>query len=112
MAVTIATISLLQEYLAGVIARAEHHAPNVAQIALALIGGVIWKATGDIEVREYKGRPANILWMPVNDKRYCFMFNHNTWIIEVRESSSQGKTLATFDNNTPLVDVMDFFKKM
>lgn len=112
MAITIATIGLLQEYLDGVIKRAEHHAPNVIEIAFALIGGVIWRATGDIEVREYNGSPANILWMPVNNKRYCFMFNHNTWVIEVREGNSRGTTLASFDNNTPLSDVTQFFRDL
>ena len=112
MAISIPKVDLLQQYLNGVIMRVEHHAPNVIHIAFALIGGVIWKATGDIVVREYNGSPANILWMPVKDKKYCFMFNHNTWVIEVRERTSNGKILASFDNNTPLAEVYDFFSKI
>lgn len=56
MPLTINTITLLQKYLDGVIRRADHHADNVNKIVFALIGGVIWRTTDDIEVRSYKTR--------------------------------------------------------
>lgn len=112
MALTINGIDILKQYCNGVIERADHHADNVNAIALALIGGVIWKASEDVVVKEYAGSPANVLWMIVNGKRYCFSFNHSTWVIDVREDSIRGKVLASFDNNTTVNDVRTFFKSL
>lgn len=112
MALTINGINLLKKYFSGVIGRADHHANNVNEIALALIGGVIWRATEDIQVKEYDGAPANILWMVVDTKRYCFSFNHSSGNIEVKENSIKGNVIAVFNNTTPISDVKSFFKSL
>lgn len=65
-------ITYLQNYNTGVMARADHHTNKVNEIALVLLGEVIWKSTNDIQVREYNGETANILWFEVNGKTYCF----------------------------------------
>lgn len=111
MALTINEIDLLKKYFSGVIERADHHADNVNEIAFALIGGVIWRAT-DIKVKEYGGATANILWMIVNDKRYCFSFNHSSEDIEVKENSINGNVIATFSNNTSIGEVKKFFESL
>lgn len=110
MALTINGIDLLKKYFSGVIERANHHANNVNEIALALIGGVIWRATEDIQVKEYDGAPANILWMVVDSKRYCFSFNHSSGNIEVKENSMKGNIITVFNNTTPISDVKKFFE--
>lgn len=112
MALTINGIDLLKKYFSGVIGRADHHADNVNEIAFALIGGVIWRATEDIQVKEYDGAPANILWMIVGDKRYCFSFNHSSGNIEVKEKSIKGNVITTFNNSTPISDVKKFFESL
>lgn len=112
MALTINGIDLLKKYFSGVIGRADHHADNVNEIVFALIGGVIWRATEDIQVKEYDGAPANILWMVVNTKRYCFSFNHSSGNIEVKENSIKGNVIATFSNSTPIGDVKKFFESL
>lgn len=112
MALTINGIDLLKQYFGGVMGRADHHADNVNEITLALIGGVIWRATEDVQVKEYDGAPANILWMTVNGKRYCFSFNHSTGNIEVKENSMKGNVIRTFNNTTPISDVKAFFESL
>lgn len=109
MAITINKIEALKEYFNGVMNRANHHADNVNEIVLALIGGVIWCAEGNFEVRQYGGAPANILWMEVGDTRYCFKFNHETEKIECLEGGHVGAVLETFDNQTTISEVKSFF---
>lgn len=60
MTLELYNITDLKVYLDGVLGRANHHAGKVNRIALALCGGIIWKAY-KIEVREYNGKPANML---------------------------------------------------
>lgn len=90
MAITIDKVKALKEYFNGVMDRADHHAVNVNEIVLALIGGVIWRAEDNFEVKQYDNAPANILWMYVADRRLCFKFNHETCKIECREGGHNG----------------------
>ncbi|SCY49668.1 hypothetical protein SAMN02927916_2303 [Flavobacterium anhuiense] len=110
MPTTIQNIEVLREYLTGVLDRANHHAQNVNQIALAIAGGIIWKTTNDIKVMSRDGEMKNVLWLQVNNKKLCFVYNHNNSSIEVRDGSIQGKVLALFNNSTPLSNVKSFFE--
>lgn len=112
MAIAIDKIEALNEYFNGVMNRADHHADNVNEVVLALIGGVIWRAEGNFEVKQYGGSPANILWMYVNDNRYCFKFNHETCKIECLSGGHNGPLLESFDNQTPLFAIKDFFANL
>lgn len=89
--------------------RANHHAYGVNEIVLALIGSVVWRSDGNFEVKEYAGAPANILWMDVNNKRYCFKYNHEEDKIECLEGGHKGAVIAPFDNHTSIADVKSFF---
>ena len=109
MAIAIDQIGILKEYFNGVMNRADHHADDVNEIVWALIGGVMWRAEGNFEVKQYAGAPANILWMCVGDNRYCFKFNHETGKIECLEGGHNGDLIATFDNQTPISEVNHFF---
>lgn len=84
MALTITTLTRLNEYINAVMNRADHHGQNVNEIVLTLAGAVIWRATQDVEVRTYKEQTANILWLTVNGNRYAITYNHQTSNIEVR----------------------------
>ena len=55
MAVKMQSADLLKEYFNGVLSRADHHAQGVQEISLALMGAVIWRSEGDIEVKSVKG---------------------------------------------------------
>lgn len=112
MALTITTLTLLNEYINGVMNRADHHAQNVNEIVLTLAGAVIWRATQDVEVRTYNDETANILWLTVNDHRYVLAYNHQTGNIEVRDRNQNGIVLATFNNTSTAADVKRVFSTL
>lgn len=68
--------------------RANHHADDVNEIVLALIGGVIWR----------------------DDTRYCSKFNHEKGKIECLEGGHGGALIREFDNSTPIAEVKQFFR--
>lgn len=107
--ITIVNTSLLFEYINGVMGRADHHGENVNEVVLGLAGAVVWKATEDIEVREYDGHTANILWFKVGEKKYAFTFNHADETIELHERVHNGTVIAVFDNATTNADIKRIF---
>ena len=109
MALTITTLTLLNEYINGVMSRADHHGQNVNEIVLTLAGAVIWRATQDVEVRTYNEETANILWLTINDHRYAIAYNHHTGYIEIRARNQNGTVLATFNNSTSSANVKSIF---
>ncbi|WKK80308.2 hypothetical protein [Marivirga arenosa] len=109
MPLTITTLTLLNEYINGVMHRADDHGHNVNEIVLTLAGAVIWRATQDIEVRTYKEETANILWLTVDGHRYALAYNHNTGNIEIRDRNQNGTVLATFNNSSSADDVKSIF---
>lgn len=111
MAIEVSTIEILQTYFNGVMERT-HHAPNVEGVALALLGAVIWRSTGEIEVREYAGRPANMLWFYVGDQRYTLLYDHVEEQIQLLERSGRGDVIAVFDNSTPYNEVIRVFGEL
>ena len=58
--VKIKTADLLKNYFNSVLERATHHAKEVEEITLTLMGAVIWKAIEGIEVRAFKDSTGNI----------------------------------------------------
>lgn len=112
MATTIQNVEILREYLTGVLDRANHHAHNVNEIALAIAGGIVWRTTNNIRVMSRDGEMKNVLWLEVEDRRLCFVYNHNNGSIEVRENSIQGIVIQSFDNSTSLGMVKTFFENL
>jgi len=113
MPLTVADFETLETYLAGVMNRSDHHADTVGAIALALIGAVLWKKDAEpIEVRTYEGRTANILWVQIAGQRYALAYNHKEECIELRERTQNGRTVATFDNSTPVTEVQRIFEQL
>ena len=87
MAFEINTIDDFQKYLTGVAERADHHGEDVNEAVFILAGLiVIYKdPEAKIEVRTYKGAPANILRTTVGGVPYAFAYNHETQEIEIRD---------------------------
>lgn len=109
MALTITTLTLLNEYIKGVMTRADHHGQNVNEVVLTLVGAVIWKATQDVEVRTYNDETANVLWLIIDGHRYALAFNHKTFNIELRDRSQTGKVLAEFNNQSDASEIKMIF---
>ena len=112
MALTITTLNLLNQYINGVMERADHHGQNVNEIVLTLAGAVIWRATQDVEVRTYNDETGNILWLTINGHRYAIAYNHNTLNIEIRDRNQNGTVLATFNNTNTALDVKNIFSTL
>jgi len=112
MAISIDSIEILQSYLNGVLERAEHHAGNVEGVSLALLGAIIWKADREIEVRQYDGRPANILWFWIGNNKYAMTYNHSNEQIELRERTQNGGVINTFDNSTTYQEIINIFNEL
>jgi hypothetical protein len=113
MAVKMQSADLLKEYFNGVLSRADHHAKGVQEISLALMGAVIWRSEGDIEVKSVKdGGMGNILWFHAESGKYAMYYNHETISIEMRARTMNGETLRVFNNETPISEVFSVFKDL
>jgi len=93
MATTIHNIEILRAYISGVLDRANHHAHNVNEIALAIAGGIIWRTTDDIRVFSREGEMKNVLWLQVGGRTLCFVYDHTSESIQVKEGSLQGAVI-------------------
>ena len=109
----ITDIQLLRDYINGVMDRAEHHADNVSEVALALAGAIVWrKDDDDIEVFEREGKMTNVLWVWIQGARYAFSYNHDAGTIEMRAGSTQGAVLHSFSNGTSNQEIKDAFRSL
>lgn len=113
MPVNATDVETLSAYAEGVMGRADHHAGQVKAIALALLGGIVWRAeAGSISIKQYDGELANVLWLTVNKRRYALAYNHKTGRIEIRDRTQNGPALHTFDNQTPISEVESAFRAL
>jgi hypothetical protein len=113
MAITAKDVEELHIYAEGVMGRADHHAGNVKGIALALLGGIIWRGEPDsIRIRRFAGSPANMLWVNVGANTYVFAYNHATEKIEIRDRTQTGSVLHSFDDNNSPADVEAAFRTL
>jgi hypothetical protein len=104
-------IDVLRDYLNGVMTRADHHADDVNEIALALAGAIVWrKDDSPIEVLAQAGEMKNALWVRINGARYAVSYNHNSGEIEVRENTTHGRAVASFSNTSSCAEVRRVFE--
>lgn len=103
-------IDILRDYLRSVLDRADHHAQNVNEVSLSIVGGVVWKKDNDpLEVLTRKGEMKNVLWFKVNGIRYALSYNHSTAEIELRQNTTQGSVVASFSNSMTNAQVRAIF---
>lgn len=106
-------IDVLRNYLRGVMNRADHHAQNINEVVLAVAGGVIWRKDDEpLEVMTREGEMKNVLWFKVGGKRYALSYNHESGEIELRQSTTQGKVIASFLNAMPNTQVKRIFSQL
>jgi hypothetical protein len=111
MAIIIDSLDSLQTYLNGVITRSDHHAGNVRGVSLSLIGAILSKANGEIKVREYNGRPANMIWFSVGPNNYMMKYNHGTEMVELHDRTN-GSLINEFDDSTSYAEIIDSFNRL
>lgn len=111
MPLPVTDVEILKRYIDGVMARADHHANEVEEIALALTGAIVWKKDvgKDIEVMQQEGDTKNVLWVFIGGERYAFSYNHAAKTIEMRERNTRGEVLHSFSNSTPLSTLHQIF---
>lgn len=114
MPLTVTEIEGLQEYLRGVMTRADHHAGAVNEVALALTGAIIWRKDDDqpIKVMAHNGQTKNVLWVHIGGNYYAFSYNHSVGEIEMRQRTTQGPVLHRFSNLTTLAQVKQVFESL
>lgn len=114
MKTQVTEIDVLQKYLVDVISRADHHASNVNEIALAIAGAIVWrKKAAPIEVMTQSGEMKNVLWVKMTSgKRYAFSYNHQAGTIEIRKGSTQGTVIYSLSNATPLSQLRNIFMSL
>lgn len=109
---TVSDIATMQQYLQGVVMRADHHANNVDEVSLTIAGAIAWRTDGDLIVRTYAGKMANVMRVRINSKQYTLAYNHTTGAIEVREGKLTGRVLRSFTNANTAREVKDFFASL
>ena len=109
---TVTDVDVLQDYIRGVMKRADHHAGNINEVCLVIAGAVVWRKDGDIRVYERQGQMTNALWVQINGSRYALSYNHDAGQIKIREDSMQGNVLASFDNSNTAAEVRQFFESL
>jgi len=83
-------VETLHDFAVGVMARAGHHASQVRAIALAMLGGIIWRVEpGSIEIRFHEGNLANALrWISLTGYEYAC-----TYLLECDAANGGGAYL-------------------
>ncbi len=113
MALPVTDIATLQEYLAGVMDRAEDHGPGVTDIVLTLAGAIVWRKDDEpVKVMTHKGETKNVLWAHIGGTRYAFSYNHDDGCIEMRAGGTQGNVLHSFNNATPAAEIKQLFEAL
>jgi hypothetical protein len=113
MAQAVTDVGTLQQYMSGVLDRADHHAQNVNEVVLTLAGAIVWrKDAAPMEARTYEGKMTNILSVSIGGKRYTFRYDHEKGAVELREGSHTGSVLAAFTNATPASEIKALFAKL
>lgn len=106
-------VERLQEYVNGVIGRADHHAKSVNEIIYALVGAIVcYKDADPIKVLTQDGEMKNALWMTINRRKYALSFNHLSKEIELRSGTLKGKVIHSFSNSTPNSEVRQVFESL
>ncbi len=113
MAITATDVDQLHQYAEGVMKRAGHHAGRVQGAALAVLGGIVWRAdAGSIRIREYAGHMANMLWVTIGGRDYAFKYEHTTQKIEILDRSLNNKVLHSLDDTIAVADIQVIFKSL
>lgn len=106
MATAVTEVEVLRQYIDGVMQRADHHARGVDEVALVLIGAILWRKDADQQIKVL----TNVLWVHIGGNRYAFSYNHDSGEIEMREGSTQGAVKYVFDNSVSAAQVKTLFE--
>ena len=114
MGIALNDVDDLQEHLLGVLRRSQHHAGEVNEVLLAIVGGILWRKTPGTPVKanEKDGEGGNVIWFRVGSERYAMLYSHEEQIIKLMRGGRHGELLHSFTNRTPLADVAQVFANL
>ena len=113
MPTQITDLDILKEYIGGVMGRADHHAKNINEITLALVGAIVWKKDEEpVEVMAHKGEMKNVLWVKINGVRYAFSYNRHNKSVSMHRDSTHGMLIYSFSNQTPVSKIREVFESL
>jgi Integron cassette protein VCH_CASS1 chain len=107
-------VETLHDFAVGVMARGQHDAPKVRAVALAILGGIIWRVDpGSIEIRFGERNLGNALrWISGSGREYVCTYNHHAGQLEMHDQSREGAALHSFTNETPITDIERIFSTL
>ncbi|MEO9712141.1 hypothetical protein [Marinobacter sp.] len=106
-------VRLLHAYVRNAMRRADHHAEKVQGIALALIGGIIWRGKLDtLEIKQFNGSLANMLWVEIGQRRYAFAYNPETEEIEIIDRTRPDRAPYRISSETSPDEVVTLFRSL
>jgi hypothetical protein len=102
MARRLTTNRQIDQYVAAVIDAANHHAHPVQDVIQPLADAVRARLgpNDTIDVYERNGVVARTCWVRISGKRYCFSYDYDNYVIDLRDGSLQGTLRFSFDNAT------------
>jgi Integron cassette protein VCH_CASS1 chain len=101
---------ILHQYAAEVMHRGGSHASQIKGVALALLGGIIWRGDGGSLKLTQPHWPTLVLELEVDGHGYSFTDNFATGEIELRHRWQAGAALHSFGNDTPVEYVQAVFR--
>jgi hypothetical protein len=105
-------VTALQNYLIGVVQRADHHGENVRHIVLALVGAIILFKNPDHQIKVFarEGSTGNVMWVHIGESQYVFSYEHASKSIALRRGTTQGEVVAHFTNATTIPEILHIFE--
>jgi hypothetical protein len=112
MARNLIKIKELKEHIAGVRDRAGHHAQNVIDIVVPMLGAIVWRAES-IKAREYDGHLVNeTRFTTVSGQEYTIGYDHSSESVQVKRGGMNGTLLTSFTDASTLKQVVTFFESL
>jgi hypothetical protein len=97
-----------------IIKRAKDHAPQIAEVILALAGAVILEKDRGLPLYAgtYRGHTANVLRATIRGKDYVFSYNHDDGQVVIKRGNNRGPIVGEFDNQTRTKDIIRIFRHL
>jgi hypothetical protein len=104
-------IRVFQEVVGALIREAAHNGSALGEILGALAVCIAFHKVPETEIELVRtGSLSTLTWVHVGGGRYAFAFDHAGGdCIQVKRGGTQGQVVATFDNNSSLNQVRQFF---
>lgn len=105
-------VTTLQNYLMGVVQRADDHGKNVRHVVLPLVGAIVLFKNPDRHIKVFtrEGSTANVLWVHIGQSQYVFSYEHPSESIVLKRGTTQGDVLAHFTNATTIPEIVHVFE--